>query len=256
MFERGGGGQDRCLKKLGSKFIRTLSVFNITKNDRVYIYIYFDLFLYRCLYPSRYFVDPHFAATSSGIPSEKRFLRRPSRSSSLFSRPGTFRGAHSSLSPSPPPFPLVSHASSTSSRYLLLVSRPRADLDATRLDPREKRRNESGTPLELLMLLRSRRIPPRLLNRLISAGKMNGSINTSFRADHPRVDEEALLLDRTLISRTFGRLKLVVPIYTLRGSPPPPTFLFLFLLDSIESFESKGVSPVDIYISPNYNRLK
>lgn len=166
-----------------------------------------------------------------------------------------------SLSPSPPPFPLVSHASSTSSRYLLLVSRPRADLDATRLDPREKRRNESGTPLELLMLLRSRRIPPRLLNRLISAGKMNGSINTSFRADHPRVDEEALLLDRTLISRTFGRLKLVVPIYTLRGSlysppPPPPSFLFLFLLDSIESFESKGVSPVDIYISPNYNRLK
>lgn len=102
LFERGGGGQDRCLKKLGSKFIRTLSVFNITKNDRVYIYIYFDLFLYRCLYPSRYFVDPHFAATSSGIPSEKRFLRRPSRSSSLFSRPGTFRGAHSSLSPSPP----------------------------------------------------------------------------------------------------------------------------------------------------------
>lgn len=171
------------------------------------------------------------------------------------------RRAFLSLSlPPPPPFPLVSHASSTSSRYLLLVSRPRADLDATRLDPREKRRNESGTPLELLMLLRSRRIPPRLLNRLISAGKMNGSINTSFRADHPRVDEEALLLDRTLISRTFGRLKLVVPIYTLRGSlyspPPPPSFLFLFLLDSIESFESKGVSPVDIYISPNYNRLK
>lgn len=259
MFEREGGDHDRCLKKLGSKFIRTLSVFS--NQERSSIYIYFDLFLYRCLYPSRYFVGPHFAATSSGIPSEKRFLRRPSRSSSLFSRPGTFRGAHSSLSLSlPPPFPLVSHASSTSSRYLLLVSRPRADLDATRLDPREKRRNESGTPLELLMLLRSRRIPPRLLNRLISAGKMNGSINTSFRADHPRVDEEALLLDRTLISRTFGRLKLVVPIYTLRGSLyfplPPPTFLFLFLLDSIESFESKGVSPVDIYISPNYNRLK
>lgn len=34
-----------------------------------------------------------------------------------------------------------------------------ADLDATRLDPREKRRNESGTPLELLML------PPLTLSR-------------------------------------------------------------------------------------------
>ena len=105
----------------------------------------------------------HFAATSPGIPFEKRFLRRPSRSSFPFFSVGHLpRRAFLLLSLS-----LCSLTSSPSARFSrffnVVALSPScfsfADLDATRLDPREKRRNESGTPLELLML------PPLTLSR-------------------------------------------------------------------------------------------
>lgn len=108
----------------------------------------------------------HFAATSPGIPFEKRFLRRPSRSSFPFFSVGhlprrafllllslslflNFLSLRSILT-------LLQRRRVISFLFLVLAF---ADLDATRLDPREKRRNESGTPLELLML------PPLTLSR-------------------------------------------------------------------------------------------
>lgn len=116
---------------------------------------------------NRDFVHAHFAATSPGIPFEKRFLRRPSRSSFPFFSVGHLpRRAFLLLSLSLSLFlnflslrsilTLLQRRRVISFLFLVLAF---ADLDATRLDPREKRRNESGTPLELLML------PPLTLSR-------------------------------------------------------------------------------------------
>lgn len=107
------------LEKLGSKFIRSLGRFLACNQKRSSIYIYILIYFYIAVFRDTDFIGPHFV----------RHSIRETFSSSTFAVLFPFfshlpRRAFLSLLP-PPPFPLDSHASSTSSRYLLLVSRPR-----------------------------------------------------------------------------------------------------------------------------------
>lgn len=131
------------LEKLGSKFIRSLGRFLACNQKRSSIYIYILIYFYIAVFRDTDFIGPHFV----------RHSIRETFSSPTFAVLFPFFSHLPRLHSSPPP-----SISSRFSRFFNVVALSPSCFSSAAISmppastPREKRRNESGTPLELLML--------------------------------------------------------------------------------------------------------